>query len=147
MSPLRRVGSWIDSESVRHYQTIVYLAYLVAGAQILVRGSLPGAVAQGLGRGFEKAWLFLLVVGPLTTFVGRRMAHSIAGLWLQLAGDCGVMFASLAYVAAILQTGYGGKATFVEWVVGSLAVCALGMVTRDVRKIRVASQLVRGGRR
>ncbi|WP_280265332.1 hypothetical protein [Nocardia wallacei] len=140
----RRIGRILDSESVRAYQILVYLAYLAAGLNSLWAGSTPSVVAQSLGPVADAGWVALVVGGPLVTFAGMRLERRhVAGLWMQLAGDCAVACASVTYVAAVSQTVWAGRSTFAVWVVLALAVCAAALVVRGVRKLRTVTRIVR----
>lgn len=139
-----RVGRVLDTESVRHYQTLVYCAYIIAGVHALWVGALPNAVGQTLGVPAHIGWVALIIGGPLLTFAGMWLeARHVAGLWFQIAGDAGVAFASATYVAALSQTLYAGRATFAMWVVLALALSALALVVRGVRKVRAVAVVVR----
>lgn len=142
---MRRVVRWVDAESVRHYQVIVYLAYVCAGVQALLLGAPPGVVAQAMGYPVSLAWTVMIVVCPALTLVGMWVDRrgQPAGLWLQIAGDAGVAFASFAYVSAILQATWSEKATFAAWVAAALGVCGAAMFVRDVRRVVVAGRMVR----
>lgn len=142
---MRRAVRWVDAESVRHYQVIVYLAYVVAGAQALLLGAPPNAVAQAMGHGVALAWIALIIACPVLSLAGlwldRRGRPN--GLWLQIAGDAGVAFASAAYVTSIVQATWAERATFAAWVVGALGVCAAAILVRDVRRVVLAGRFAR----
>ena len=136
---LRALAAWIDSESVRHYQNVIYAAYLCAGVHALIANP-PSAVTRVMGESIDTIWTWLLIICPAISFAGlwvRR--HNLAGLWLQLAGDVGFLFSTWAYVAAIVQTTYARNATFAAWLGGAIGLCALGVVVRDVRLLRVVT--------
>lgn len=140
-----RLWGWVDAESVRPYQTVVYLCCIVAGAQSLIQGALPGAVTQAMGQEISVMWSVLLVACPATTlagvWLGRRGIEF--GLWAQVAGDSGVAFTAAAYAVAIFQASWGRNASFAAWLAISIAVCAAVMVARDVRRIRQAERRVK----
>jgi hypothetical protein len=86
----------------------------------------------------------MLIVCPMLTFVGIPIARRTPrGLWLQIAGDAGVCFASAVFVAALCQTVYAGRATFAMWVVLALGVCAAALVVRNIRTLRAVARVVR----
>jgi hypothetical protein len=139
-----RVANYIDGESVRGYQRMVYLALVCAGAQGLLLGQLPNAVADTLGPWFNAGWLVLLVLGPILTFIGSwSEPRHVVGLWLQLSGDSAVSAALLAYAVALGQTVYAGRATLAMWLGLALSMCALMLVVRDIRKLRAVAAKVR----
>lgn len=142
---MTRVVHWVDADNVRHYQVIVYLAYACAGVQALLLGAPPNAVAQAMGHTVSLAWIVMIVACPALSLVGMWLDRrgQPSGLWLQIAGDAGVAFASFAYVAAILQATWSEKATFAAWVAAALGVCAAAMFVRDVRRVVVAGRMVR----
>jgi hypothetical protein len=128
---LRKLAAWIDSESVRHYQNVIYAAYLCAGV-------------HALGDAVDNAWTVMLIACPLISYAGiwaRR--HNLAGLWLQLAGDIGFAVATWAYVAAIVQATYAKQATFSAWLGAAIGLCAFGVIIRDVRILRSVTVRIR----
>lgn len=142
-SQAARIVALIDSESVRPFQVFVYCCYAIAGVQSMRLG-LPGPVANALGDGMHVVWTWMLVLGPVLTFVGMRLERRwVPGLWLQFTGDGVVGWASLTYVYSISQQNSSGRAQFAVYAVGSLTVAAFTMCIRDIRKIR---RLVKGVR-
>lgn len=141
---MRRAVRWVDAENVRHYQIIVYLAYVCAGVQALLLGAPPNAVAQAMGHTVSLAWIGMVMVCPALSLAGiwvdRRGEPS--GLWMQIAGDAGVAFASAAYVVALMQATWAERATFAAWIAAALGVCAAGMLVRDVRRVLLAGRMV-----
>lgn len=142
---MRRAVWWaLDTGSVRPYQVIVFLAFVCAGVHSLLLGA-PNAVEQAMGGTAALAWTALIIVCPALNLLGmwleRRKEPS--GLWLQIAGDAGVAFASAAYVTALVQATWAERATFAGWVVGALGVCAAAIFGRDVRRAVVAGRMVR----
>ena len=84
---LSRLGQWVDESSVTHYQTVCYIAFIVAGAQTVVWNP-PTAVARAMGEAADTVWAVMLIVCPLLTLAGTwLMRRDVAGLWLRLAGD------------------------------------------------------------
>lgn len=142
---MRRAVHWVDAESVRHYQVIIYIAYVCAGVQAVSLGAPPNAVAQAMGHMVSLAWISMIIACPALSLVGMWLdrRNQPAGLWLQIAGDAGVGFASAAYVTALLQATWAERATFAAWVAAALGVCAAAMLVRDVRRVVVAGRMVR----
>lgn len=142
---MRRAVRLLDAESVRPYQAAMYCAFIVAGAQNLILGAPPGAVTQAMGHRVALAWSLLLIACPLATLVGLRLGRLglPAGLWMQIAGDAGVAFASFAYVAAVLQATWGNRASFAVWLGAGIGVCAVAMLATDVRRVRHATRLAK----
>lgn len=142
--PHREVLRLLDTESVRPFQVVVYYGYFGAGVQALWTGEVPNAVGQILGRTAHLGWVALLIACPLLTYLGMRLERRHpAGLWLQIAGGCGIAAASATYVLALAQTAYAGQATFALWVVLALMFCAIAIVARDIRKLRAVTLAVR----
>lgn len=139
-----QVASWIDSESVRHYQAVIYTTMIIAGMQMAILRKLPSAVGQALGAGFNVAFVVLTIISPLITLCARRwLADRLAGLQLQFAGDIGVVGALGVYAYCVRQPPWGDKATFSFWMILGLTVCAGLIVARDIRRIRVAGAMIR----
>ncbi|MBF6411190.1 hypothetical protein [Nocardia farcinica] len=123
---------------------LVYAGYLMAGIHALLARELPNAVGQILGPVTHVGWIALLIVCPLLTFAGIPAARRTPrGLWLQVAGDSGICFASALYVVALSQTVYAGRATFALWVVLMLGACAGALVVRNLRVLRAVTRVVR----
>lgn len=142
--PLREAARIAAEDSVRGYQVVMYTAILCAGVWALCAGEIPNAVSQILGRYAHIGWVGLLIVAPVSTFVGMWWERKrVSGLWLQLAGNGGIAFALATYVLALSRTVYAGRATFALWVVLGLAVCAFRLVVRDWRRIRMVARVVR----
>ena len=142
---MSRWGRLLDAESVRPYQTTVYSAYIIAGLQNLAMGVPPGAVTQAMGHAIALIWSALLIIFPVATMLGLWISKRgwPSGLWMQTAGDLGVVWASAAYAVAIFQATWAQRASFAAWIAIAVGVCALGMVIRDVRRIRQAGRLVK----
>ncbi|MFH5211439.1 hypothetical protein ACHIPZ_25025 [Antrihabitans sp. NCIMB 15449] len=131
-----QLAAWIDSESVRHYQNIIYAAYICAGVHAIVSNP-PGAVTRVMGEMFDAIWTAMLIVCPLLGYLGNWLRrHNLSGLWVQLSGDIGFTFATWAYVAAIVQATYAKNATFAAWLAAAIGLCAIGVVVRDIRLLR-----------
>lgn len=144
--PLRELRHLLDpaADSVKPFQVVVYCGYLGAGLHALITGTVPNAVGQILGPTAHHVWVALLIVCPLLTFAGIPIARRTpSGLWLQVAGDSGVAFASSIYVLALAQTVYAGRATFAVWVVLALAICALALAGRNLRTLRAVHKRMR----
>jgi hypothetical protein len=144
--PIREIRHLIDpsTDSVKPFQVVVYSGYLGAGVHALFTGEVPGAVGQLLGPLAHVGWVALLIACPLLTFAGIPIARRTPrGLWLQIAGDSGICFASALYVAALSRTVYAGRATFAMWVVLALGVCAAALVVRNIRTLRAVAVVVR----
>lgn len=142
---MNRLWGWIDTESVRPYQGIVYGCCIVAGLQSLIQGALPGAVTQAMGPRFSVVWSVLLVVWPVATLTGVWLArHGIElGLWAQTGGDTGVSLTAAAYAIAIFKASWGLNASFAAWMAIAISLCAAVMVVRDIRRIRQFGQKVK----
>ena len=133
---LSRLGQWVDESSVTHYQTVCYIAFIVAGAQTVVWNP-PTAVARAMGEAADTVWAVMLIVCPLLTLAGTwLMRRDVAGLWLRLAGDIGCAAATFSYVAAVVQATWGANATFAGATTTAIGVCILVVIARDVRLIR-----------
>ena len=133
------IGTWIDSESVRPFQYLVYAFTFGGGVQCIIMNP-PGAVSRVMGDHFDTVWTLLLIVCPVLACLGawwRR--RNIAGLWVQLAGDAGFTLALWAYVAALVQATYAQSATFAAWLSASIAISGLGVTIRDIRLIRAVT--------
>lgn len=140
---MRQIGLWLDSDTVRHYQTIVYIGYIVAGVQSLALGSPPNAVAQSMGRSTALVWTLLVIVAPAMSLLGQWRTRAASSLWLQLAGDSAVTFATAAYVMAVLQSTWFARATFAAWMAMSITVCGAMKTWRDIWQIWLVSQRMR----
>lgn len=144
--PLHEIRHLVDPrvDSVKPFQVLVYAGYLMAGIHALLARELPNAVGQILGPATHVGWIALLIVCPLLTFAGIPVARRTPrGLWLQVAGDSGICFASALYVVALSQTVYAGRATFALWVVLMLGACAGALVVRNLRVLRAVTRVVR----
>lgn len=139
---MRRIRRWVDAETVRLPQAIVYCAYIVAGVQSLALGAPPNAVAQAMGHEVALMWTALIIACPTLTLVGLWQRRRAFSLWLQLAGDSGVTFASAAYVVAVLQATWSERATFAAWSAAALAICGALVTWRDARRIRQVSKRI-----
>ncbi|MBF6573721.1 hypothetical protein [Nocardia farcinica] len=144
--PLHEIRHLVDPrvDSVKPFQVLVYAGYLMAGIHALLARELPNAVGQILGPATHVGWIALLIVCPLLTFAGIPVARRTPrGLWLQVAGDSGICFASALYVVALSQTVYAGRASFALWVVLMLGACAGALVVRNLRVLRAVTRAVR----
>jgi hypothetical protein len=139
---MRRIGLWIDSESVRVYQAIIYSAYIAAGVQSLAMGS-PTAVSLAMGRCFSLVWIALMIVCPCMSLVGQWQRQRPASLWLQLAGDAGVTAITAAYAVAVLQATWAQRATVGAWLATSIMICGALMTWRDMRRIGYVARRTR----
>lgn len=133
------IAAWIDSESVRHYQNVIYAAYVFAGIHSLVSNPHT-TVTRVMGETADTLWTWMLILCPLIAFAGMWVRRTnISGLWLQLAGDIGFAVATWSYVAAIVQATYAKQATFSAWLGAAIGLCALGVIVRDVRVLRTVT--------
>ncbi|WP_328439094.1 hypothetical protein [Nocardia puris] len=142
---MRRAVRWVDAESVRHYQVIVYAAFACAGVQAISLGAPPPTIAAAMGEAVAVAWVAMLIGGPALTLSGLwldRRRRPI-GLWMQIAGDAQVTAAAAAYATAVTQATWADRATFAAWLSAAIAVCALAMVVRDIRRVVTAVRMVR----
>lgn len=123
----------------------MYVAFIAAGVQNLALGGPPGAVTQAMGQQVALAWSVLLIACPMATLAGLRLGRmgKPVGMWLQIAGDSGVGFASFAYVAAVLQATWGDRASFAVWLGTGIGVCAVAMLVTDIRRVRHAMRLAK----
>lgn len=71
---MRRIRRWVDAETVRLPQAIVYCAYIVAGVQSLALGAPPNAVAQAMGRSVAA----LAICGALVTWRDARRIRQVS---------------------------------------------------------------------
>lgn len=141
---MRRVGVALDAGSVKPFHALVYLSYVLAGAQSIALGAPPNAVAQAMGNTVALAWIVLIIACPALTLVGMAAERrSPFGLYMQAAGNSGVACATAAYVAAILQVTWADRASFAAWMAASLAASAALVTWRDLRRIRAVSRRAR----
>lgn len=133
-----------DLRSVRPFQVIVYLSYIVAGVQAAALGAPPGAVREAMGHEATVLWIVMLLVFPSLSLAGLASARRWAGsMWLQLGGNVGVAGATAAYAIAVIQSTWWNSATFAAWLAASLTLCCLVLVWGDVRRIVVVERRIR----
>lgn len=130
---------WIESESIRPPQIVVYVGTICAGIQSAIMNP-PTTVTRVMGEHVDAIWTAMLIVCPLLACIGMwRARSSIAGLWLLLAGDIGVLACYLAYIAAIVQSTWARSATFAAWLAAEIALCVIGVLVRDVLLLRAVT--------
>lgn len=145
--------TWIDSESVRPFQAIIYGWVLVAGLYMALVGGLPQAVESELGHGFNAFWVTCCISGPLLTWLGynmradssRRVINAWSGMWVELFGDSLVVLAFATYVVAVLSGATWGKGIFGVFVFVGLTMCAFILVVRDFRRITFVDRVHTAG--
>jgi hypothetical protein len=139
----RRATRWVDSESVRLYQGIIFISYAIAGIQSLALGSPPTVVAQAMGPWVSLMWTGLLIACPILSGLGYLLRKRPGGLWLLVAGDAGAACATAAYVVAVLQATWAERATFSAWSAAALTACAVLILARDLRRLRQFQRAVK----
>jgi hypothetical protein len=139
----RHATRWVDSESVRLYQGIIFIGYAIAGIQSLAMGSPPTAVGQAMGHVVALMWTGLLIACPVLSGLGYLARKRPGGLWLLVAGDAGAACATAAYVVAVLQATWAERASFAAWNAASLTACAVLILARDLRRLRQFERAVK----
>lgn len=142
-----RLGGMVDSESVRLYQGVVYMAFLLSAMQTIWLGSPPTAVAQAMGGEVELMWLALLIACPLLAALGYWRRERPDGLWLLAASDAASACITAAYVVAVLRATWAERASFAACLAAAVSVCSALILWRDLRRIRATARLVKEAKR
>ena len=139
----RKLLERVDSESVRPFQAIVYLAFSIGGMYMLAFGGEPTAVNEAMGQGMHYAWISLLVLGPALVWAGFLVEDKHVGLWFQLGGNASICFALLAFVLAMLEMYYLSAAVFTVSMSIALLICTLILMLRDIRRLRLVEEVAK----
>lgn len=140
----------LDSEAVAPLQAVFYVFFSLGATYLLFFTVDPiEAIEKALGEVVSNVWAALLIGGPVTWLVGRRMHRNLAyvGLWSQLIGDFVTGGALTVYTWAVLDNNKWGDAVFAPFISMPTILC-IGLLTfRDVRRIVQVEQQVQADAR
>jgi hypothetical protein len=138
----------LDAEKVSTFQTMYYCLFTATAVLLIFFPDFHlQYVSSELGRPYYDAWLFVNLICPSLTLIGRRFttqaAHTRPGqpnsaygaAWLQFCGDIGVWGNILVYVTSMILTGWWTKEIYVSAFL-MMGVAGGGMFTaRSARRI------------
>lgn len=155
----RRAGRWtrlrkgflhaVDHELVWIFQLTYDIIFILAGLYLgLIAYGPPQNVEPVMGPLFYQAWVWLNVVCPVMTQLGRYLTgsaarvqpdhpnSSVGGATLQLTGDLGIWGIVLIYLACVFQTTSWGQAVYAVFFVGMGVPGGFLFTFRSARRIK-----------
>ncbi|QDF15396.1 membrane protein [Gordonia phage Mollymur] len=137
---------WVDSESLRLPQAIIYSAFWLAGLYMLTLNRTPSIVTDAMGSGWHFGWTIMLFACPMIVLFGYRMTDQYAGLSLQLGSNAAITLCLLAYGGSLIEQGQVGKGTFALFTTLALCLVTSIITLRDWRRLQlieaVAKELI-----
>ncbi|AOE43724.1 membrane protein [Gordonia phage Bantam] len=127
---------WVDSESLRLPQAIIYSAFWLAGIYMLTLNRTPSVVTESMGPGWHFAWTAMLALCPVVVLVGYRMTDQYTGLSLQLGNNAAITLCLLGYGGALIEQGQLGKGTFALFTTLALVLVTAIITLRDWRRLQ-----------
>lgn len=134
---------WVDSESLRLPQAILYSAFWLAGVYMLALNRTPSVVQDAMGSVWHFAWAATLVVCPVLVLIGYRMKNQYTGLSMQLGCNAAITLSLAAYGGSLIDQGLFGKGTFALFSTGALAAVTAVITLRDWRRIKLIEDVAK----
>ena len=135
---LKQFLRWVDSESLRPSQAVLYFAFWVSGVQMAISTTAESIVARELGHFTHWAWVALLLICPPMVLIGYRMHDQYAGLLLQFGGNLAITAGLFGFCAAIIASGPDTSSFALGMGLAAGAVTSM-ISLRDIRRLRFVS--------
>ncbi|QIG58700.1 membrane protein [Gordonia phage DatBoi] len=134
---LTKFLKWVDSESLRLPQAIIYSAFWLAGFYMLTLNRTPSIVTEAMGSGWHFAWTIMLVACPVLVLIGYRMTDQYTGLSLQLGCNAAITLCLISYGYSLIAGGQLSKGTFALFLTLAMGLVTAIITLRDWRRLQL----------